>query len=148
MPVIREVITELQEGDILLRILSDWTRIVGARSRGILFPYKIDRRKKTLRVAVPNAMVRSQYEPLASLIIEKMAKVCPGAGVEHLAFAVEPRFFKRQKSAARPRPGAEPDPEAVAEKTAYLTAQGLSPERAGVLARIAARLERRRHASG
>lgn len=147
MPVIREVIAELQESDILLRLLSDWTRIVGARSRGLLFPYRLDRRKKTLRVAVPNAMVRSQYEPLAPLILEKLAKVCPQAGVEHLSFSVEPRFFKRNKSVARPRPGAEPEPALVIEKKEYLVAQGLSPERAEVLARIAARLERRRHAA-
>ncbi len=148
MPAIAEVLTELQGGDLLLRVLSDWTRIVGARSRGILFPYKLDKRKKTLRIAVPNAMVRSQYEPLAALIVEKMAKVCPGSGIEHLVFSVEPRFFKRHKSVARPRPGVEPEPGTVTEKKEYLVAQGLSPERAEVLARIAARLERRRHAAG
>ncbi len=135
------------ENDPLLLLISRWTAIVGRRSRKILFPKRLDVEKKTLRVAVPNSMVRAQYEPLLPLIVEKIAQVLPSIPVEKITLSVEPRYFERSAGTEEtPGTSVSPAPEAVKKAQQRLLEQGISPRLAANLAHIEAMLEQNRDA--
>ncbi|HOW51896.1 MAG TPA: DciA family protein [bacterium] len=148
MPAITKIISDIPaDRELLTAVLFQWTAIVGKKSRNMLFPYEFDRRKRVLKVAVPNSMVRAQYEPLLPLIVEKMARILPEARVAGIALSVEPRHFekkKRRPPARPPRPA--PDPATVAEAERRLIAGGVSPEKARVLAEIAVLIDEKRRA--
>ncbi len=126
------------DGDPLMTVIVQWSAVVGKRSRRLLFPRKYDAFHKVLYVAVPNSMVRAQYEPLLPLIIEKMAQVVPEVPVQRIALSVDPRWFpaKERIGADTPPPPPEPDPAQVAAAEQRLLEAGVSPRFASVLARI------------
>ncbi len=133
--------------DPLLLLISRWTAVVGRRNRKILFPKKLDVEKKTLRIAVPNSMVRAQYEPLLSLIVEKIAQVAPGMPVEKIVLSVEPRYFAGNAELTEPPVvSVDPAPEAVGNARQRLVEKGVSPRLATTLAHIEVMLEQNRDA--
>ncbi len=135
------------EKDPLLLILTRWTAIVGRRNRKVLFPKNYDTSKQILRVAVPNSMVRAQYEPLLALIVEKAAQVLPCVPIKKIILSVEPRYFeRRQERVERPDRVIVPDQEAVIRARQRLVEKGVSVRFIETLAYIEAMLTQSRNA--
>gem|GEM_PF-1245241 len=148
MPAISRVVAAIPaDQELLTAVLFQWTAIVGKKSRNMLFPYEFDRRKRFLKVAVPNSMVRAQYEPLLPLIVEKLTRLMPEARIAGITLSVEPRHFEKKKRRPPARPARpRPDAENVAEAERRLIAGGVSEQKAHILAEIAVLIDEKRRA--
>jgi len=128
-------------------LLLRWSAIVGPRNRCLLFPYALDQKRKCLRVAVPNGMVKAQYSPLLPLIIQKIGEVLPIVSVETIVLSVEPRFFEKRFRATQKKEEGTPINEDALERACQrLLDEGVSPRFVSSLAKIEVLLNQRRHA--
>jgi len=134
--------------DPLLLLLCRWTDIVGKQNRKVLCPREFDSEKKILRIAVPNSMVRAQYEPLLSLIVEKIGATLPEVTVEKIVLSVEPRCFERKSPRGEMSPSITRTPSSaeIAKARQRLIEKGVSPRSAAILAPLEVMREHTRDA--
>lgn len=120
----------------LNRIIMQWTGIVGENNRKLLFPFRYE--YKTLHIAVPNTMVKSQFHTIKPMLLKKLRRAFSGIEISYIHFSVQPKYFKKSAPVKKENKQKTQtiSQEEVEIHQAKLENQGISPHLSKVMAEI------------